>query len=89
MTTHPSVLAAIEALAAEIESQRMARTVQRSAYVALARHLHRQGSAHLPVLAADLRTLASVETDADWQAGHEQLATLLEALNAMPCKIRQ
>lgn len=89
MTIHPSVIAAIEALAAEIQSLRMAHTVQSSAYAALARHLQRQGHAHLPVLAADLRTLASAETDADWQAGHEDLATLLDKLNAMPCKIRQ
>ena len=84
MTTHPTVLAAIEALAAEIEGLHMANTVQRSAYVALARHLHRQGHVQLPVLAADLRMLGSVETDADWQAGHEELASLLDTLAAMP-----
>lgn len=89
MTTHPTVLAAIEALAAEVQGLHMAHTVQRSAYVALARHLQRQGHVQLPVLAADLRTLASVDADADWQSGHEHLAALLEKLNATPRRSRE
>ena len=89
MTTHPTVLAAIEALAAEIEGLRMAHIVQSSAYVALARHLHSRGYVQLPTLANDLRTLASVDADADWQSGHEHLAALLEKLNATPRRSRE
>lgn len=77
MTVHPTVLAALEALTAEVQTLHMSHTVQRSAYMALALHLAKQGHVSLPVLAADLCTLGATQPDEGWQEGHLELAALL------------
>lgn len=84
MTTHPNVLNALEALAIEMQVMHMAHTAQRSAFVALALHLARQGHVQLPVLAADLETLGSTQPERDWQSGHAELAALLRLCHAQP-----
>ena len=84
MSVHPSVLAAIEALAAEVQALDMAHAVQRSAYVALALHLQRQGHVQLPVLVQDLRMLASAQPDEGWKDGHLELAAVLNAVRVAP-----
>ena len=82
MTVHPAVLDTLEALAAEVQALHMAQTVQKSAYVALVSHLAKLGLVQLPVLAADLEMLASVQPDEGWQSGHAQLADVLKQLHA-------
>lgn len=84
-TVHPDVLTVLEALVAEIQALQTAHTVQKSAYLAMALHLAKQGHVQLPVLAADLEILAAAQADpADpgWQAGHAELACGLMQLHA-------
>lgn len=77
MTTHPTVLDALRALTAEVQALHMAQVVQRSAYVALALRLQRQGQLDANGLAADLQLLAQVQPDEGWQSGLEEFAAAL------------
>ncbi|MBX9833199.1 MAG: hypothetical protein K2X78_09160 [Burkholderiaceae bacterium] len=84
--TLPDVL---QALLEQVQQLHMAQTVQRTAYVALARHLAVQGHADLPTLANDLDTLAQVQQEPDWQSGLQELSASLRFADGLPSSGRK
>lgn len=78
------LLDVIDQLTQATQAMQMAQTVQRSAYQLLVRHLARLKLAQPELLVADLRLMAGVQTDADWQSGHVQLASELSWVCGLP-----
>lgn len=68
------VLVAVHQQLAELVQRQAA---QDAALLTLARHLAARGHADLPVLVQELRTMATVQPDAGWQAGLKALAGAL------------
>ena len=68
---------------AQVQQLHMAQTVQRTAWVALARHMAVLGHADLPVLAQDLQTLGQTQPDPGWQSGLQGLADALRLADSL------
>lgn len=64
----------IDLLKQDAQSLRAAQTVQRSAYLLLARRLAQRQLIDRAVLADELRLMADVQADEDWRSGHLELA---------------
>ena len=79
--TLPDVL---QALLEQVQQLHMAQLVQRTAYVALARHLSKAGHADLPQLARDLEMLAQTQPEPAWQSGLAELSRVLLLAHAGP-----
>ena len=77
MTDHDALLKTVDQLAGELQRMEMAQTVQRSAWLLLARHLGARPAA----LAQDLETMCRAHPDAGWRSGHESLADALRLVH--------
>lgn len=84
MNQHEQLLDLIDQLRQEAQSARMAQTVQRSAYMLLARHLAKLKLVQPHLLAADLRQMAHAHPDEEWQAGHLDFAVSIQIACAGP-----
>ncbi len=84
MKDREAMLDVLEQLTAEVRLLHLGQTVQRSAYLVLARHLAAQGYARLDVLVADLQAMGQTQTEPGWQGAHSELANLLELLSKQP-----
>ena len=73
----------LQGLLAQVQQLHMAQTVQRTAWVALARHMAVLGHADLPVLAQDLQTLGQAQPDPGWQSGLQGLADALRLADSL------
>lgn len=84
MGTHAALLQATEQLTDEVQRLHMAQTVQRSAYLLLARQMCLKGYADPQMLVADVETMGGTQPDRDWQDGHARLAAELLAACGQP-----
>ena len=69
---------ALQGLLEQVQALHMAHTVQRTAYVALALRLQRQGVLDVQGLAADLELLGTTQSEPGWQSGLAELAAVLQ-----------
>ena len=74
----------LEALSDQVESDRMSTWVNRSAWLALVRHLAAQGLVNLQTLEKDLRSLGHSQPDEGWREGHEDYAGAVRLLRDQP-----
>ena len=84
MGTHRALLMATEQLTTEVQRLHMAQTVQRSAYLLLARQMCLKGYADPQMLVADVETMGKARPGRDWQDGHGRLAAELQAACGQP-----
>ena len=74
MNDQVKLLDVVGQLHQEVQRLEWAQTVQRSAYLLLARHLAKAAVIHPHDLEADLRLMVEVQPDEGWKDGHLQLA---------------
>lgn len=86
MSDSEPILVLVRQLADEVQRLQMAQTVQRAAFVVLARHLAAQGLVQPDTLAKDLRMMGEAQPEAEWRSGLEELAAALELVLAPPSK---
>lgn len=86
MSDREPILVLVRQLADEVQRLQMAQTVQRAAFVVLARHLAAQGLVQPDTLANDLRMMSEAQPEAEWRSGLEELAAALELALAPPSK---
>lgn len=74
MNEHETPVPVLQAILDELQQLHMEQTVQRGAYLVLARQLAARGHMQLAELAADLQLMAEAQDEPGWQEGYESLA---------------
>ena len=80
---------ALQDLMDEVRRLDMAQTVQRSAFVLLARHLAARGFADLGELARDTERMGSTQDEPGWQDGHAEIAGVLRLVHGLPSGLQK
>lgn len=89
MSDQKQLLDLLGQLTAELQDLSMAQTVQKSAYVVLVHQLASKGLVRPQTLAKDLLLMSEVQQEQSWKDHHEELASVLKALNVKPSTRRK
>ncbi|MBC7215665.1 MAG: hypothetical protein H5U28_10755 [Burkholderiaceae bacterium] len=84
MQHHQDLPDVLDELLNQVRDLHAAQTVQRAAFVVLARHLSKTGHADLLQLARDLEMMADSQPEPAWQSGLAELAEALLLVHAGP-----
>lgn len=84
MQHHQDLPDVLDELLNQVRDLHAAQTVQRAAFVVLARHLSKAGHANLLQLKRDLEMMAGTQPEPAWQSGLAELAEALLLVHAGP-----